>query len=137
MDTSGQLHRQMIQDLKPRPTDKLVDAELALWEQMATQIISIMGEGGFNSLYARSLFLTASVYPWLTADSADPTTDQRFAQLRRSLEQQAPEQARAANRRLLTQFADILASLIGEQLTARILRAAWRNDGSDMTDKDL
>lgn len=137
METKGPLHHQIIKSLTTQLTENVVDAELGLWEQMATQIISIMGESGFSSLYARSVFLTGSTFPWLVTDSAAPQADQHFAHLRRCLDQQTPEQARAANRLLLTTFADILASLIGEQLTARILHAAWRNDGPNMTDKDL
>ena len=47
------------------------------------------------------------------------------------LERQTPAQASEANRLLLITFTDILASLIGEQLTTSILRLAWANDASD------
>jgi hypothetical protein len=40
-----------------QPTGKVADAAIKVWEQMAIQIISIVGEDGFNALYARSLFL--------------------------------------------------------------------------------
>lgn len=118
-------------------TEKVVDAELELWEHMATQIISLVGEGGFNSLYARSLFLTRATFPWLATGSPSPQTENRFAELKLSLDGQTPAQASAANRLLLITFTDILASLIGEQLTTRILRAAWRNDVSDKADKEF
>lgn len=42
-----------------------------------------------------------------------------------SLEGQAPAQASEANSLLMITFTDILASLIGEQLTTSILRLAW------------
>ena len=47
------------------------------------------------------------------------------------LERQTPEHAREANLLLLITFTDILASLIGEQLTTSILRLAWENDAAD------
>jgi len=137
METSDTLRHQMVRDLMTQHTEKVVDAELELWEQIATQIISIVGEGGFNSLYARSVFLTQATIPWLTPSSPSTQTEHRFAQLRRCLDGQAPAQASAANRLLLITFTDILASLIGEQLTTRILRAAWRNDASDKADKEF
>jgi len=120
-----------------RRTERVVDAELALWEQMASQILPIVGEGGFNSLYARSVFLTQATFPWLAAYSPSPQTEHRFAELKRCLDGQTPAQASAANRLLLITFTDILASLIGEQLTTRILRAAWRNHTSEKADKEF
>jgi hypothetical protein len=108
-----------------QPTEKAADAAIKLWEQMAVQIISIVGEDGFDSLYARSIFLSRSTFPWLTASPLPPPTDHRFAELKAGLEGQAPAQASEANSLLLITFTDILASLIGEQLTTRILRLAW------------
>ena len=55
METSDLLRHQIINSLPLLRTEKLPDAAVLIWEQMATQIISIVGEGGFNSLYARSL----------------------------------------------------------------------------------
>jgi hypothetical protein len=117
-----------------------VDAAINLWEQMATQIIAIVGEGGFNSLYVRSVFLTRSTFPWLAAGALPPQADQLFAGLKTSLEGQTQAQVVKASSLLLITFTDVLASLIGEQLTTRILRLAWgsaellarhSNDASD------
>ncbi len=105
-----------------------VDAAINLWEQMATQIIAIVGEGGFNSLYARSVFLTRSTFPWLAAGALPPQADQLFAGLKTSLEGQTQAQAVKASSLLLITFTDILASLIGEQLTTSILRLAWGSE---------
>ena len=54
-----------------------------------------------------------------------------------SLEGQTPVQASEANSLLLITFTDILASLIGEQLTTRILCSAWGNDAQDRPDKEF
>jgi hypothetical protein len=118
-------------------TEKVADAAINLWEQMATQIISIVGEDGFSSLYVRSVFLAQPTFPWLASSSLSPQTDQRFAELKTSLEGQMPVQAREANSLLLLTFTGILAALIGEPLTARILRSAWGNDASYSTSKEF
>lgn len=102
-----------------------MDAAIHLWEQLATQIIIIVGEDGFNSLYARSLFLSQAKFPWLAASSLTPNAEHRFAGLKTSLEGQAPVQASEATSLLLITFTDVLASLIGEQLTTFILGLAW------------
>ena len=131
------LRNQIIKSLMAQHTEQVADAAITLWEQMATQIISIVGEGGFNSLYARSLFLSQSTFPWLAAGSLPPQTDHRFAELKMCLEEQPPEIAREANILLLVTFTNIVATLIGKQLTASILRSAWGIDASDSADKEL
>lgn len=137
METGNLLRHQIIINIMAQHTEKFADVEINLWEQMATQIISIVGEAGFNSLFARSIFLTQSTYPWLAASSESPHTDQRFAELKTSFEGQMPAQVSDANSLLLITFTDILAALIGEQLTTRILRSAWGNDLWDRAGKEL
>lgn len=118
-----------------QPTEKAADAAIKLWEQMAVQIISIVGEDGFDSLYARSIFLNQATFPWLAANPL-PKAEQRFAELKASLKGQAPAQASEANSLLLITFTDILASLIGESLTTRILHLAWGDDISTRVGKE-
>lgn len=136
METRDQPRRQLIERLMAPHTENVADAAIGLWEQMATQVISIVGEDGFNSLYARSVFLVQPEFPWLAANSLSPQTDQRFAELKKCLEGQTPSQAREANSLLLLTFTGILAALIGEPLTTRILRSAWGNDASYSTSKE-
>ena len=123
MEASELLRQQLVKRLMAQPSEEEVaDTAIDLWEQIATQIISIIGEVGFDSLYLRSVFLTQSTYPWLAAVLPQAKIDQRFTDLKISFEGQTPEQAKAANSLLLITFTDILASLIGEQLTIRLLR---------------
>lgn len=128
---------QIIEHLMAQPPQDVVDAAMNLWEKLATEIISIVGEGGLHSLYGRSVFLAQPTFPWLAANALSPQTDQCFAQLKLCLERQTPEQVGAANRLLLITFTDILAALIGEQLTASILRAAWGDIASCRTSKEF
>jgi hypothetical protein len=137
METDNLQRRRIIRNLITPHTEKIADVAIILWEQMATQIILIVGEGGFNSLYARSVFLTQSTFPWLSADSPSPQTGQRFGELKKSFEGQTPVQVAEANSLLLITFTDILASLIGEQLTNSILRSAWGNDASNRPGKEF
>ncbi len=128
METSDLLRHRIIKNLMAQHTEKVADAAINLWEKMTAQIILIIGEGGFDSLYGRSVFLTQPTFPWLAASPLPSQTDHRFAELKMSLEGQTPAQAREANTLLLISFTDILASLIGEQLTTRILRLAWGSE---------
>ena len=137
METNCLLRQNIIKNCIAMHPENVVDAAIKLWEQMATEIISIVGESGFNSLYSRSIFLTQSTFPWVAASTKSPLTDQRFAELKMNFEGQTPEQAIEANSLLLITFTDILASLIGEQLTNTILRSAWGNDATGRTNKEF
>lgn len=132
MATNDLPRHQLIKSLMTSHTEKVADVAIHLWELMAAQIITIVGEDGFNSLYARSIFLSKSTFPWLEANPArPPQTDHRFAELKMSLEGQTPAQAREANSLLLITFTGVLASLIGERLTTNILYLAWGADISN------
>lgn len=137
METRDLPRHQLIERLMAQHPEKVADAAIDLWEQMATQIISIVGEDGFNSLYARSVFLAQPTFPWLTTNSPSQQTDQGFAELKNRLEGQTPSQAREANSLLLLTFTGILAALIGEPLTTRILCSAWGDDVSTSTSKEF
>jgi hypothetical protein len=142
IDTSlkeaGDLPRhQIIASLTAQHTDSVADTAASLWEKLATEVISIVGDGGFDALYTRSLFLTQSTFPWIAVGSLPLQTDTRFAALAMSLSDQTPAQAGAANRLLLITFTDIMASLIGEALTTGILRSAWSNVAADKNGKEL
>lgn len=137
MEAGDLLRHQLIKSLMVSPTGNVADAAVDLWERMAAQIISIVGEDGFNSIYARSIFMSQSKFPWLTASPLSPEIDHRFAGFKTSLERQAPAQASEASSLLLVTFTDILASLIGEQLTLRILRLAWGADIPNSTGKEF
>jgi hypothetical protein len=115
IETSQLLRQQIVKHRMAQPSEKEVaDTAIDLWEQIATQIISIIGEGGFDSLYVRSVCLTQSTYPWLAAFLPQSKIDLRFTDLKISFEGRTPEQASAMNSLLLITFTDILASLIGE-----------------------
>ena len=110
METSELLRQQLVKRRMALPSEEEVaDTAIDLWEQMAAQIISIIGEGGFDSLYIRSVFLTRSTYPWLAAVLPKSKIGQRFMDLKISFKGQTPELASAANSQLLITFTDILA----------------------------
>ncbi len=110
---------------------------LSYGSRWRTKLIAIVGEAGFNALYARSIFLSQTAFPWLAACVLPAQADDRFAELKKSLEGQAPAQASAANSLLLITFTDILVSLIGDQLTTNILHSAWGHDASDRVGKEF
>ncbi len=137
METTDLPRHQLIERRMAQRPENVAEAAIGLWEQLATQIISIVGEEGFNSLYARSVFLAQPSFPWLTTSPLSQQNDQRFAELKKGLAGQPPSQAREANSLLLLTFTGILAALIGETLTTRILWSAWGDDASTSSSKEF
>jgi hypothetical protein len=137
METSDLPRHQLIKSFTATPTEGAADAAITLWEHLAAQIISIVGEDGFNALYVRSIFLNQRTFPWLPTGSLPPQTDHPFADLKMSFEGRPPAQASEANSLLLVTLTDILASLIGEQLINRILSLAWGAEIPNETGKEF
>lgn len=135
MATTNEPPRKIILRAVAQGTDSVADLTLNLWQHLASQLISIIGEGGFKMLYERSLHLTSSSFPWLAPGSTSPEHDaasgSHFEDLKMNLEERAPPDARAASSALFVTFTDLLASMIGEPLTIRILDSAWAGVTSD------
>jgi hypothetical protein len=108
--------------------EALVDVTVSLWEKLAVELVSLIGDGGFQSIYLRSGMLAAKRYPWIVLDSSLEQTDLQFAGLRRSLESRDLTEAGEASIALLSTFLDILTSLIGELLMTNLLHSAWGDD---------
>ena len=125
LETADLPRHLLIHSLVASQAEKLADDSVNLWDLLATQLVLTIGEAGFGSIYARSVFICHASYPWLNGGALSPYGKHRFAELKSSLQGQRPEDASAANRLLLITFTDILASLIGESLTERIVRLAW------------
>ena len=117
--------------------DAVVPNTIGLWERLAPELISIMGEGGFKPLYARSIRLASKQHEWLLPCAAKPVTGVRFTELAACLQAQDSVDARQASLDLFTIFLDVLASLIGEGLTTHLLRSAWSNKISETPAKDF
>ena len=136
MPTGDLQRRQLIIALLARPPESVADDADNLWEQLATQIISIVGEDGFNALFTRALYLNRPAAPWLDVGRLGAQADRRFAELKMRFDEQMPAVANEANAQLLITFTDLLASLIGEQLTNRILALAWSTAISQSNGKE-
>lgn len=131
MAISNVRRRQLIDSALARHSDDATQAPTQPWDQLASQLVSLIGEGGFHALYARSLHLSRTDFPWLPCVGAALSVDVGFEALRSSLEGQDAAHANKANRMLLLTFTDILASLVGEPLTTDILSSAWGDGASD------
>ncbi|MFZ6748201.1 hypothetical protein [Undibacterium sp. Ren11W] len=115
--------------------DAVVEVTILMWERLAVELISIIGEEGFQSLYARSCHLNSAIFPWLLLDHSSSSSDSRFVDLQICLENREPAEASEASKALFITFVDILALLISDLLTASILRSAWIDDTFELVAK--
>jgi hypothetical protein len=117
--------------------EAMLDVTISLWERLAAKLISIIGEGGFQALYSRSIHLTSVTFPWIALGDQPQAGDSRFSGLKTRLEGQDLAHAGEASITLMVTFIDTLALLIGELLTTSILRSAWGDDAVVMAEKEL
>lgn len=103
----------------------MVNTTIDLWRRLASTVIMAIGEGGFQSLFSRSIHVTGRTFPWLTPGHSFHATESVFAGLRIALEEHNAAEASAASVHLFNAFIDILVLLVGALLTASILNAAW------------
>lgn len=86
MDNYDLLHHRLIKMLVAENEEKTADAAIILWERMASKIISIVGESGFNSLYVRSVILSASKFSLLNTYNPKSENFHQFTELKLCLE---------------------------------------------------
>jgi hypothetical protein len=101
-------------------------ATLTTWHQMAARLTPVIGVRGGDVLFGRALHLTTAAFPWL--DMAGARADQAalLASLQARLAgQETAAVGAAAAAALLATFTELLATLIGESLTERLLGPVW------------
>ena len=85
----------------------------------------IVGQRGTAALYKRSLHLSRPMHPWLPIAADGPESEMDVAALTAALATRTSADAAAAGTQLLKSFSALLATLIGESLTERLLRPVW------------
>lgn len=106
------------------------------WKQLASHLSPLIGESGFAALYRRAVRLVSAEHDWLIAPQASSTSDELLSALRSQLSAAEERHAKAANSALLATFTKLLAGLIGEALTIRLLHAAWTGGADKANARD-
>lgn len=110
-----------------------ISAFMQSWQAFAIQLISIIGEDGFLALYSRSLQLLHTAFPKLPSNELLPSSTSWLTELEIALIKLDLTEAASANHQLLLTLTNILASLIGEELTNEILISAWGETATSET----
>jgi hypothetical protein len=114
------------------------DVAGAAWrtcERLARHLTPLIGESGFATVYARSLDVAQRQFPQLESVRAAEPSEGAFDPLHRFLAHQPPAAATEAAVALFSTLAELLTSLIGEQLTLGLLHEAWPGHFADGQEK--
>jgi hypothetical protein len=104
--------------------EEAVAAVRTAHEKLARAMSPIIGEAGLLAMFARSVRKARALYPCL--DSVEVSDlDTVLERLWSSLGQQEPAAIREIGIALLSNFVELLATLIGDELTLTLFRNAW------------
>src|SRR5688572_7991193 len=106
---------------------QIADAIISAWQEIDAALSPILGHQGIAALYKRSLYLTASAYPWLASTFQGAHAAMDLPELKSVFELQDSGNAAAGGGALLQTFHELLASLVGPALTERLLRSVWEH----------
>lgn len=109
-------------DLALRLLEGRGESSLLLWGALMASLGEIIGVGGVESLFGRSVAHTSASYPWLL-DVA--TRGGAIHMLTTLFATHGGAQAEQASAAVLKHFVGTLSVLIGGQVSNRILRASW------------
>ena len=105
--------------------DAVAVATVRAVESLMGELKPLVGGLATFALYARSLHLANASFE--KPDPALQKLQENLTSLHNDLSARSLEDARTASQALLRALVDLLASLIGQSLTDRLLRSAWGN----------
>lgn len=114
----------------------IAEAVTLAWQQADAALTPLIGHRGLAALYQRSVHVSAAMYPWLAVCYQGIQHDMHLDRLKETLAQQSSADAATASSTLLQTFYDLLASLIGPSLTARLLHSVWTISSSGTSAQD-
>lgn len=101
------------------------DATFKIWYEIIARLTPVIGTRGVDVLFARSLHLASAAFPCLAIDGETHEGTALFTKLRDRLESCDRLTAEEANYTLMITFTELLATLIGDSLTERLLSPIW------------
>ncbi|WP_017479656.1 hypothetical protein [Pseudomonas sp. PAMC 26793] len=112
-------------------TASIAQATVSILETMRAALTPIIGQQGVAALYRRSLHLCASRQPHLAHISDRVQAALDLNALNSELVTESEADALLFGEVMLTTFYELLTTLIGPSLTARLLRDVWNPSLSD------
>ena len=104
---------------------QIAAAMVSTWQDIAAALDPVVGQEGVAAIYRRSILLSAKKHPWLRGVDEDVQTAMNLESLKSTLEQRTASDAVVGVSAFLQTFHDLLAGLIGDSLTGRLLHSVW------------
>lgn len=129
--TDRDLYREAIRrTLRRRAGDSpdalaIAKAASETWLLMSAQLTPVIGGNGVDAILKRSVHLTSVVFPWLSIPDAQLDNNSLPVRISVLLAGHEPIAAAQASSSLLITFTELLATLIGNSLTRRLLDPVW------------
>ena len=115
----------------------VAQAIASILQDMAAALTPIIGQQGVVALYRRSLHLCASNHPRLVGTYDGVLASLDLSALKSVLVEQSEADALFFGEVLLTTLYELLTTLIGPSLTARLLRGVWEPSLSDTPSQEI
>ncbi|MET0776837.1 MAG: hypothetical protein ABWZ65_15330 [Pseudomonas mandelii] len=136
MSTQSEESRQIVASLAHRvgpdaDIARIAQAIISTLRDMEVVLTPIIGQQGVAALYRRSLHLCASAHPRLASTRDKVPAGMDLTALKSVIVEQSDVDALFFGEVLLTTFYELLTTLIGPSLTARLLRGMWEPSLSD------
>jgi hypothetical protein len=103
----------------------LAEATVATWSQISARLARLIGARGVDTLLSRTVYLTSVYFPWLAMARDGERGAAPLDGVRERLARQDAPVAAAASCEFLLTFTVLLATLIGDSLTDRLLGPVW------------
>ncbi|HEY0340848.1 MAG TPA: hypothetical protein VGC34_08595 [Steroidobacteraceae bacterium] len=120
------IRKKLVQSAGSVPDAKAIaTVTVAIWLQVYARLTPVIGTRGVDVLFKRTLHVTRISLPWLAVSEGEHRGATSLDDIRAHLERQAAPVAAAASCEMLFAFTVLLATLIGDSLTDRLLGPVW------------
>jgi hypothetical protein len=103
----------------------LAVATVSMWPQFSARLAPVIGARGVDILFKRTVYLTRKSFPFLAVAEDSGRGSAPLEAIRARIGQQDAPVAAAASCEFLFTFTVLLATLIGDSLTDRMLGPVW------------
>jgi len=100
-------------------------ATVAQWLQISARLNPVIGSHGVDVLFSRTLYLAGRSFSWLSVAGDQQLGAPSLEVIRARLGRQQTPVAVTASCEFLIVFTELLATLIGDSLTDRLLDPVW------------
>jgi hypothetical protein len=100
-------------------------ATVSIWPQFSARLAPVIGARGVDILFNRALYLTSTSFPFLALAGNRGRGTAPLEAIRAQIEQQDARVAAAVSCEFLFRFTALLATLVGDSLTDRLLDPVW------------